>query len=215
MALDRIQNSYPQSQVIVLAYHYGDSYNIFYCNTRIVYYGVASYPNVWFNGYTNYIGGVLVSQGETGIQMMYNTYVDKINAEKTRTAGNNPFQLVLRGGISPTYSAMTLYMSSATGYPRTVNAIFLIAEEAIPISSSNGQTVLNAVVRGWVGTKSFTLTSSGSTTLNTSIGSIPYYTAAHLSPVVILQDSSTKEIIGAVTEFTLPTNISCQWQLYN
>jgi hypothetical protein len=215
VALDRIQNSYPESKAIVLAYHYSDSYSISYVNTRVSYYGVTGYPTVWFNGVSNIIGGVAQSEGESGIQYMVDLYAAKIQSELSRTASNVPFDLILRGQLSPTYSAMTLYVSTTTGYPRMMNAIFLITENAIPVSASNGQTVLNAVVRGWLGTKSFTLTSSGSTTVNTSIGSIPFYNSANLSPVAILQDSSTKEIIGVVTEFTLPTNVSYQWQLYN
>jgi hypothetical protein len=145
---------------------------------------------------------------------MYNWYTSRIQSELSRIANNVPFDIILRGSISPTNSAMTAYISTNTGYPRTVNAIFLITENAIPVSASNGQTVLNAVARGYLGTKSFTLTSSGSTTLNASIGSIPYHDSIKLNPVVILQDATTKEIIGAVTEFTLPTEVSSQWQLY-
>jgi hypothetical protein len=145
---------------------------------------------------------------------MYNIYTAQIRSELTRTANTIPFDIILRGQISPTNSMMTAYISTATGYPRTVNAIFLITENTISVSATNGQTILNAVARGYLGTKSVTLTSSGSTTLNVSMGSIPFYNANKLNPVVILQDATTKEIIGAVTEFTLPTKVSSQWQLY-
>ncbi|MFB3895562.1 MAG: hypothetical protein ACE14V_04590 [bacterium] len=146
---------------------------------------------------------------------MYNLYTAKIQSELSRTANYHPFDIILRGSISPTNSVMTAYISSTTGYTHPVNAIFLITENAIPISASNGQTVLNAVARGYLGTRSFTMTGSGATTLNASITSIPYRDSSKLNPVVILQDSSTKEIIGAVTEFTLPTEVSYPWQLYN
>lgn len=200
---------------MVIAYHSSDGYNISYGNTRATEYGVTGIPNVWFNGVSNISGGFSQSQGETGIQYMYNLYTAKIQSELSRTANNIPFDIILRGSISPTNSVMTAYLSSTTGYANPVNAIFLVIEEAIPVSASNGQRVLNAVARGYLGTKSFTMTSSGSTTLNASIGSIPYYNSTKLEPVVILQDSLTKEIIGAVTEFTLPTEVSYPWQLYN
>lgn len=146
---------------------------------------------------------------------MYDLYAAKIQSEQLRMANNQPFNIILRGQMSPTYSAMTLYVSTTTGYPRTLNAIFLITEEAIPISSSNGQTILNAVVRGYLGTQSVTLTSPGATQVNASIDAIPYYNANKLHPVVILQDSSTKEIFAGVTALSLPTSISSLWQLYN
>jgi hypothetical protein len=215
MALDRVQYYYPESQAIVIAYHYSDSYSISYVNSRTSYYGITSYPTVMFNGISTTLGGYPISNGETGIQYMYNWYTGIIRSELARTANNNPFDITLRGQISPTNSVMTAYISTTTGYPKTVNAIFLITENAIPVSASNGQTILNAVARGYLGTRSFTMTSSGSTTLNASIGSIPNYNGANLQPVIILQDSSTKEIIGAVTEFTLPTSVPSQWQLYN
>jgi hypothetical protein len=216
LALDRVQQHYPQSQVVVLAYHSSYGYNIPYSTTRLSYYGVSGLPTVWFNGLSNIVGGAAQSQGESGIQMIYDTYTSKIQSEQTRMANNNPFDLVLRGQISPASSAMTLYVNTTTGYPHTVNAIFLIAEDAIPVSADNGQTVLNAVVRGYLGTKSIILTSSGSTTVNASIDSFSYNNITNLRPAVILQDATTKDIIGAVTEFTLPiTSVFFKWQLYN
>lgn len=215
MALDRVQYYYPESQAIVIAYHSGDAYSISYGNTRGTYYSIPGYPTVYFNGLYSSVGGYSISYGETGIQYMYNIYTARIRTELTRTANNIPFDIVIRGHVSPTNSVMTAYISTTTGYPRTVNAIFLVTEDVIPVSATNGQTILNAVARGYLGTRSFTLTSSGSTTVNASIGSIPYHNGTNLRPVVILQDATTKEVIGAITEFTLPTSVSFQWQLYD
>jgi hypothetical protein len=201
--------------VVVVSYHTGDSFSILNVTDRIMYYGVSGTPDVWFNGLSDIAGGFAQSNGEAGIQYMYNLYTAKIQSELSRIANNIPFDITLRGQINPTNSIMTAYINTTTGYPRTVKAIFLVTEDAIPVSASNGQTILNAVARRYSGTKSFMLTTSGSTTVGVSMGSFSYYNSSELKPVFMLQDATTKEIIGAVTEFTLPTNVSYQWQLYD
>ena len=216
LALGRIQNNYSRDEVIILAYHNYDSFSISYCPTRVAYYSVTAHPTVWFDGWTNVIGGASQSQGEAGIQQMYNTYVTKIEAEQARTAAVVPFQLLaLQGQIGPTDPSLTLRISSTTGYPRSVNAIFLITEDHIPITPSGERSELNSVVRAYLGTRSISLTSGGSVEVSASYtGTIPYTSASQLHPAVLIQDDTTKEILGGLGEFYELTGVGSRWWLY-
>jgi thiol-disulfide isomerase/thioredoxin len=199
VALDRIEEERPRDEVIVIAYHRFDSFEISpICADRVISYSVGGYPTVWFNGMLELVGGYPVVDGEAGISIMKSLYESHILAEETRTAGTEPFQLTLLGDVGPTDPEMRLIVDSPTGYPNPVSALFLITENGIPVTASNGQTVLNAVVRAHLGTEPITLTSPGSVTVSASLsGTIPHLSPNALHPAVILQDDTTGEIVGA------------------
>jgi hypothetical protein len=160
------------------------------------------------------VGGYPVADGESGISIMKGLYEAYIGAEEARTAGVEPFQLTLLGDAGPTDPEMRLIVSSTTGYPNPVSALFLITENGIPVSASNGQTVLNAVVRAHLGTEPISLTSPGTVTVSVSLsGTIPHLSPSELHPVVFLQDDTTGEIVGASGIFATS---ACRetWTLY-
>lgn len=214
-ALDRIEDERPRDEVIVIAYHRFDFYEISpICADRVIHYGVGGYPTVWFNGVLDVVGGYPVADGESGINIMHGIYEAYIAAEETRTAGVEPFQLTLHGDLGPTDPEMSLTVESLTGHPNPVSALFLITENGIPVTASNGQTVLNAVVRAHLGTEPISLTSPGTLTVSVSLsGTIPHLSPNALHPAVILEDDVTGEIVGAAGILAV-TACRETWTLY-
>lgn len=214
MALDRIQNNYTRQEVFILAYHLSDTFSIPYDTTRLNYYNIRGTPTVWMDGVASYVGGRSISYGEAGIQAMYNTYANMIQTERQRISGVVPFELSLEGDVGPTNPQMRLTVSTTTGYPRVVSAHFVITEDGIPVSASNGQTVMNSVVRAFLGTQAVNLLSSGSVQLTASYtGTVPRHPQGVLRPAVFLEDDATKEILGGVGTFSPRASVP-RWRQY-
>ena len=136
---------------------------------------MSGYPTSFFNGVDSNIGGSSVDQGLSGIQAVYDSYISDLTAEQARIAGQVPFLLYLQGNVGPDNPAMTLTVITSSGYPREVNAVFIITEEHIPVSAPNGQIELNHVARAHLATIPLTLTAAGSTLLNAAFsGSVPH-----------------------------------------
>lgn len=217
IALERISLAYSREEVIILGYHLDDDFSITFGTERKEYYGVTVEPTVWFNGYVSVIGGSSSADGESGITSVYNNYIEKITQEQTRTSGTIPFECQLRGQVSPTNPEMTLRVTSLTGYTRTVNAVFVITEDNIPLMppAPNGQTSLSQVVRAHLGTRTIDLTTPGTVEITVSFtGTIPYVFAANLKPAVFLQDPTTREIMGSVGELSEITSCQTKWESY-
>ncbi|MFH1743436.1 MAG: hypothetical protein ABIH23_30905 [bacterium] len=222
MALESIQNNYPRSEVLVVIYHKDDPYSIRFANTRYNYYRVQGCPTAWFNGMIEETGGSRYQDGAQGIAVVRSVFQAWFEEERARTAGVAPFQLRLEGQIGPTDPEMKLTVSSATGYSENVNAIFLIVEDHIPVPpeemafNANKQTAFSAVARAHLGTEPVTLTSPGSFQINVSYaGTIPHHSEENLRPVVFLQNVTTKEIVGAVGEFSEPEPSPVSiWEVY-
>ncbi|MFH1741134.1 MAG: hypothetical protein ABIH23_19200 [bacterium] len=222
MALDIIQKNYPRSEVIVVVYHKDDPYSIPFTKTRDKYYGVLGYPTAWFNGIIEETGGARYQDGGVGISNVYNIFAGWIQEEHARIASAVPFQLRLEGEIGLTNTEMKLTISSATGYPGSVNAIVLVAEDRVLVPpdqiqfNANKQAVFGAVARAHLGTEPVTLNSPGSLEINISYAdSIPHLFQENLRPVVFLQDDTTGEILGAVGEFSEPEpSATSDWWLY-
>jgi thiol-disulfide isomerase/thioredoxin len=215
MALDLIEQEYSRDQVLVVAYHMSDAYSIPIGGDRQDYYGVSAYPTVWFNGMGYAVGGTTWAAGPAGYMAKHNLYVQGIAAEQAWTAGTVPFELSLAGRVGPSNPQMTLTVRTSTGYPRSVNAVFLITEDGIVVSNpSNGKDVLNAVARAHLGTRTVSLPTAGTIVLNVSYsGTIPFVAANRLHPVVFLQDDFTGEIVAGVGSFA-PVAGAARWRLY-
>lgn len=206
-ALDRLQFQLaPRDDVIVISYHiFNDGYTTVIGESRKNYYGIGSVPRCLFNGiYLNTTNSVL-SEGETGINRVVESYAYSTVAEQTRTAGTQPFVLRLEGTIGPRDPQFILSISTASGYPYPVTAHFIITEDHIPVNASNGQTELNALARGTLGSETFSMTTPGEKTIvKTYNGLIPSRNAENLRPVVFLQNTATREIVGATGLFWTP-----------
>ncbi len=219
MALDRIVENSTRDEVLVVAYHSGDSFQIPFTNDRMAYYGVSGFPTAWIGGAVGRVGGLNFTSGETGIATMYNTYVGDIQNRREARAGERPFRLHLEGSVGPELPEMKLTVSSDEGYPNPVSAVFLITEDHIvrPRGGvfSNRQPSLGSVARCHLGTEIVDLPSPGTIVLNVVFDDvIPHDAPENLRPVVFLQDDSTREILAAVGTFSEPDTGVHDWWLY-
>jgi len=202
LALDQLRSEYGRSNLVVVSYHLQDALTIPYSTSLATSYGVTNYPTAWFNGVVKRVGGNTESTGQDGIDTVYTIYKWAIDGEISRTAGVTPFTCQLAGNVGPTDPSLTVQVSSATGYPNPVNVIFLITEDNIAVATSIGLNSVSSIARAHLGTQPLTMTSAGSATLSASLtGTIPYQTASDLKPVIIIQDSVTKEIVGGTGVF--------------
>jgi len=216
-ALGRMLDQAPYQDLIVVAYHLDDPYSIPFDAERRDYYNVTGEPTVQFNGLNPMVGGSSVDEGEPGVDQVTGRLTDSITAERARVAGSLPFELRLTGSLGPENPSLDLFVSSPQGYPRPVNAIFLIVEEGIPVTQTpnNGELFINAVPRATLGTRPISLTAPGSSTrIQVALtGTVPHHSAALLRPVVFLQDDTTKEILGAAGALS-NVNAAANWNLY-
>lgn len=212
-ALDRIEAEYPRSQVVVVAYHIDDDFAIVMNSDQQYFYNIGSFPTACFNGYARQTGGYLSSSGDTGVTAMYNKYKTKIQQEQIRIADINPLDVVLTGNLTPNKPKITLTITAKTGSPYAYYANILITEEGIPVSASNGQTVLNAVVRA-----------GGYATVSLpNAGDIKTYTL-NITTTIACRDASKLQVVGFVQKTSgeivaatgvLTTNAADRaWSLY-
>lgn len=217
LALDRIEAEYPRSNAIILVYHINDDYVLDAGITKYYYYGLNYIPTTIFNGVIKEEGyGSLKSAGQTGVTTVYNKFVKNIDQETSRTDDVEPFRLTLTGNVGPANPKLTLTVLTPTGYPRAVKARFYIVEDGIPVTASNGQTILNGVARVSLGEQQVYLpTKGGTVTLTASLtGTVPNVNATKLRPVVFLQDDTTQEVLAAVGVFYVRTAARSSWLLY-
>ncbi|MEN6627087.1 MAG: hypothetical protein ABFD69_12755 [Candidatus Sumerlaeia bacterium] len=213
-ALDRIAEEFPRSAVIVLAYHGRDSFHLEINDKRLSLYTVTGYPTVWFNGVFKHVGGLPITSGEAGITHMYDQYKSFIAQEQLRTLGVEPFALALnvKSKLVDPSAVLTI---DTTGYPNPVLVQGLMIEDVIPYAATNGQTILNAVVRKDLGTTTVTMATHCSKVLNlSSAGLVECCNVRNLHLVVIVQDTVTKEVLGATGDFGVKNAARRDWRLY-
>ncbi len=149
---------------------------------------------------------------------MHALYVSHIENELARIGDATYFHLSLTGSTGPSNAHMTLTITAPVGYPNALSATFLVTEDAIPIDPADtvsAQTVLNAVVRGHLGTVSFSMPGPGSRIVTVSRpGTIPFRSPAKLHPAVFIQDDVTKEILDGIGEFVV-FNSAEHWSQYD
>lgn len=217
-ALPRIQQMYDRTEVLCVSYHvFTDPLSTTWQISRRQYYSIGSVPNCVINGVVKTTVSSMLSEGEAGIQNTVNSLVGMIRSEQQRNANRQPFVCKLKGSIKATGAQITLNVLTPTGYSGNVNVIFLVTEDDIPVSAPNGVTRYYALFRAYLGTQSLSLPVAGSEaekTINYT-SAILCNSEANLHPVVLLQDTSTKEIMGAVGVFQEPvTAAGVGWEIY-
>jgi thiol-disulfide isomerase/thioredoxin len=220
-ALDRLHEEYSSQELIIIAHHiWDDPFDEGFSNWMASYYGVGGVPSVYVNGLTleRYTGHG-VDEGEEGILQTYTSLENKIIAEQTRIAGQSPpFTLTLIGNFTPVNPSFRVDIATAVGYAHSVAVRAYILEDGIPVDASNGQTEVSCVVRAALATREIQLTHSGSTSLQFSYSqAISTYDPTKLYPVVVLQDTSTKEVIGGVSGLRKVVKLAAvqsSWSLY-
>jgi len=215
LALDKVRTNYGDGQVVILAFHNGDGYNISYYSTRASRYGVSGIPAVQVNGVVKRVGGYDVSYGQTGVNASYNTLSSVINSETMRTASQKPFAVYAIGELQPTNPQFDILVETATGFPRPVTVRPFIVEDHIPVTAPNGQRELNFLVRAYLGSQQVTLNQAGRATLRvTSSGSVPHRDASKLSLIVLVDDTSGTEVLGSSLGFDNPYAACGDWITY-
>lgn len=213
LALDRIEAGNSRSSVIGIVYHIDDEFTIPFCHERTVFYENKGYPSVWFNGLIHDSGGASVKEGPIAIQALYNRYLEIIQSERERIANQSFIELKLEGDLNPESATLNLTITNQASYTGSVNAIFLITEDWIPVRAPNGQTAINSLVRACLEIIPVDLSQPGIIQLSAVLNDeMAYNDEMNLQPVVLLQDEDTHEILAAIGEFT-GTDVQ-GWELY-
>lgn len=191
-AVDRLRERYTPEQLTITAYHLSDSMSVPYGRTRATTYGVGGVPTAIFQSLTAVVG----SQGST--DAAYAAYVAAIEAVRTASAERH-FDLRAEVRVGPINPSMRVTVRTDVGYPNAVNAIGLVQEDGIP----EGGKTYNFVVRGHLGTRQLLLATPGDQTFDLAYnGTIPCASRDRLYPVILLQDETTGEMVGAASGFS-------------
>ncbi len=215
-ALDRIGDATSRSEVIILAYHIDDGYQASCSDPRFSLYGGGGIPAVWMDGRTKIGGGLSKSDGEAGILYMQNLYNQSIEAEKARRGTTSPIDLKLYGNITSNTPWLSAEILSDRDFPNPVNIMFFVTEDNLrPLYASNGQTVLNSVVRLQMGSRQVRL-NANERQLITVNSPMPVTCArtSELKAVVLVQDSVTREILNANGVLLQRNAAHDDWRLY-
>ncbi|MFB3788267.1 MAG: hypothetical protein ACE15F_18060 [bacterium] len=217
MALDRIHEEYSREEVLVAGYHYEDPYSVRFGETRVDFYEVTGFPTVVADGLQTFTGGSRLEDGETGIAALEQKIQDLIEEERARLADTPPLALYLEGHTGPDEPRLILTIQNPVGYPHGIQVIFLITEDEVevpPIQALNGKLLYNSVVRAHLGTETVNLAAPGSLEVQAAYpGPIPHQIPANLHPAVFLQDTQTKEILGAVGVFNQSVPV-LEWSIH-
>ncbi|MBD3266063.1 hypothetical protein GF373_05285 [bacterium] len=216
LALDQIHEETSREEIVVIAYHINDAYDVKPFNSsRMEYYGVNGIPRVFFNGNRDRIGGSGETDGQSGVNKLYKTYLNLISLAKIDIERNDPFNLSLQGEITTKSITMKLTLHADTSYPHSLKAIFLTTRDGIRVNAPNGQSELNFVVDTYVGEEMFEVNEAGTIVFEKDKAvQLSASWLEDVQPVVIIQDTDRKQIVGAVGMFAAEQVSVEEWALH-
>lgn len=216
LALDQIHEETSRDEVIVIAYHINDAYDVKPFNSsRMEYYGVNGIPHVFFNGNRDRIGGSGETDGQSGVNKLYKTYLNLIDLANNDIERSDPFKLSLQGEITTKSIKMKLTLQAEASYPRSLKAIFLTTRDGIQVNAPNGLSEFNFVVDSYLGEETFEVNEAGTIVCEKDKAArLSASWLEDIQPVVIIQDTSRKQIVGAVGMFAAEQVLVEDWVLH-
>jgi thiol-disulfide isomerase/thioredoxin len=141
-AMERLDDDYDRSELVILAYHRVDDLSFGGGNARMAFYGSPYQPDAIFDGVTQ------VSGNKGSVQANYNAYVAAYDARATIPS---QLQLALEGGVDTTTGAGEVWVNVTAVEAPTISDLRIHAivfeDDFGPWNGGNGVTVHNWVAR--------------------------------------------------------------------
>ncbi len=192
-AMSQMESNYERTEVVFLAWHYGDILAFDDGLTRDDWYGVTGYPTAFFDGVVKEVGG------STGT---YNNYVNIYNQ---RTAKASDLRMTVEGKISPTTGTGDVWVNiSCVQTPTLANLrlhTVVFENDYGPYNGGNGEDYHNFVAREMIegadGT-SLTLSQGDTKQFHYNIDGSGYaQDYDKLGVIAFVQSHTTKEVLQA------------------
>jgi len=194
-AINQLSNEYGSTRLLVLQYHPNDTdvFGTTESAARINYYAIPGYPTTIFDGTNQEIGGY---------NGTYDAYKAKIDSELPKPT---EVSISLTGSLTDFTADVSASNSMAT---TSAKVRFVVYEDNIPYSASNGENLFRFTVRRVLSEQAVTLTPGKTVSVRRTFLPQAAWNSSNLGLVVFVQKDDTREVLQAATLSKQPAYFS-------